>query len=293
MTIRTLVAAAVAAGLFALTAAPAHAAEPEKLWELGGLKWPESALPDPSGETIYVSIVDGEMTAKDGKGGIAKVGADGRMIDSDWVTGLNAPKGLGLVGGTLYAADIDELVAIDVATAKVVKTWPAEGAKFFNDVATGPDGRVYVSDTFTNTIWLLEDDSIKPFLKDDRLNAPNGLLVEGDERLVVAPIGTLAKDGQPGEGAHLVAISLADKSLRDLGDGTPVGNLDGLVSTGPGSYLATDWGKGPLYRISSAGKFETLLTFPPTTADLGYIPGKRMAIIPLSKDGKLVAYRIP
>lgn len=282
---------APAAALALAVAAPA-VAEPEKLWELGGLRWPESALPDPSGETIYVSNVDGQPTAKDGNGVISKVSIDGRMIDPEWAKGLNAPKGLALSGERLYVADIDELVAIDVASAKIVKRWPAEGAKFLNDVVAHPDGRVFTSDTKSNTIWMLQNDVLTPWLKDDALNGPNGLAIEHGDRLVVAPIGRLPKDGDPGAPAHLLAVSLKDKSIRDIGDGQPVGFLDGLVALGAGQYLATDFGQGPIYRISSAGAAETLVTLPPTTADLGYLPDRKIAVAPHSKDGKLIAYRI-
>ncbi|MGA0532982.1 SMP-30/gluconolactonase/LRE family protein [Hansschlegelia sp. KR7-227] len=282
----------LAALLIAAPGGGASAAELEKLWELDGLKWPESAAPDASGETIYVSNVDGDMRAKDGKGAISKVSADGRMIEADWVTGLNAPKGLALAGGTLYVADIDEIVAIDVATAKPTKRWKVEGAVFLNDVATAPDGRVFVSDTMTNTIWLIQGEDVLPWLKHDRLNGPNGLLVE-DDRLVVAPIGTLPKDGDPGQPAHLVTVAFADKTIRDLGDGNPVGFLDGLVALGAGSYLVGDFGRGPIHRVSSSGQVETMATLPASTADMGYVAPKRLLVVPHSSSGKLIGYRVP
>jgi hypothetical protein len=49
---------------------------------------------------IYVSNVDGKPNDKDAKGSIALLSADGKKVNHDWVTGLNAPKGLALVDKT-------------------------------------------------------------------------------------------------------------------------------------------------------------------------------------------------
>lgn len=287
---RSLVLSALAAALAAI-AAPAHAA-PEKLWELSGLREPESVLPDTAAGVLYVSNVVGEFRAKDGVGFISRVSPEGKMIEAEWVAGLNAPKGLGKVGGVLYVADIDELVEIDVASGKIAKRHPAPGAIFLNDVATAPDGRVFVSDTGTNTIWLLENGAFAPWLTTDALKGPNGLLVEGD-RLLVAGIGKLPQGGKDGVPANLIEVPFATKTARNLGDGAPVGYLDGLAALGDGAYLATDYGNGPLYRIAKDGSFETLVTFGPGTADLAYDAATKTAFVPLSKDGKLVAYRLP
>ncbi len=48
----------------------------------------------------------------------------------DWVTGLNAPKGMALVKNTLWVADVDQMVAIDITEGKILKSIPVEGAGF-------------------------------------------------------------------------------------------------------------------------------------------------------------------
>ena len=78
-------------------------AEPVKVWELTGLKAPESALPDPSGEVLYVSNIDGSPVEKDGNGSISKVSPDGKMMEPSWATGLDAPKGMAISGGRWLA----------------------------------------------------------------------------------------------------------------------------------------------------------------------------------------------
>ncbi|RXF74288.1 SMP-30/gluconolactonase/LRE family protein [Hansschlegelia zhihuaiae] len=285
-----LVAASILAGA-AVAAGPA-AAEPQKLWELDGLRQPESALFDASGGVIYVSEVVGDMRAKDGVGAISKVSPDGKMVEADWVTGLDAPKGLALSGGKLYVADIDQLVEIEIASARIVARHPVPGAIFLNDVASDPAGRVFVSDTMTNTIWTLQGGEMKPWLKHDALKGPNGLTVEGDG-MIVAGFGKPPSDGQAAVPGNLVEAPLSGETARDLGDGSPVGALDGLVALGGGKYLATDYLKGPLYLIDAKGSFEVLAELPPGSADLSFDPASRTAFVPLNKAGKLLAFRIP
>jgi hypothetical protein len=49
---------------------------------------------------------------------------------------------------------------------------------------------------------------------------------------------------------------------------------------------------GGFYRIEPSGKAELLLDLNQGSADLGIIPGKKLAIIPMMMDGIVVAYPI-
>ena len=74
--------------------AGAAAAAPEKIWQAEGLDEPESAVLDTSGGVLYVSNVNGDASAADGNGYISKLSLEGEILDKEWLTGLNAPKGL-------------------------------------------------------------------------------------------------------------------------------------------------------------------------------------------------------
>lgn len=265
-------------------------AEPVKVWELTGLKTPESALPDPSGEVLYVSNIDGSPVEKDGNGSISKVSPDGKMMEPSWVTGLDAPKGMAISGGRLYVSDIDKLVEIDLASGKVAARHEAPGAQFLNDVEADAQGRVYVSDMFTDTIWRLENGRLEAWLQDPALLSPNGLYAQGD-KLIVATWGVRQAGGfETSTAGHLVEVSLTDKSVRDMGS-APVGNLDGIELQAE-SYLVTDWMAGGLFRITSDGTAERLLDLPQGSADLAYLEDGKIAVIPMMMDNKLVAYRV-
>jgi len=97
-----------------------------KLWETDTLlKVPESVLFDADNNVLYVSNINGtDGWAKDGNGSIGKIGLDGKIIAVDWVTGLNSPKGLGMYKGKLLAADIDEIVVIDIKKGVIERKVP-------------------------------------------------------------------------------------------------------------------------------------------------------------------------
>src|ERR1700729_1496383 len=96
-----------------------------KIWQTDSvLKEPESGLYSAEDKLLYTSNINGVPDAKDGNGSIGKVGLDGRIIQVDWVTGLNGPKGLGRYGNLLYAADLTEVVVIDIKAAKIVQHIP-------------------------------------------------------------------------------------------------------------------------------------------------------------------------
>jgi sugar lactone lactonase YvrE len=253
---------------------------------------PESALPVPAEGFAYVSNINGEPTAKDGNGFISKISlADGKVLALEWAKGLDAPKGLALVDGKLYAADIDKLAEIDTKTGKVIATYDAPGAQFLNDVAADAQGRVYVSDSGTSTIWRLADGKLEKWMDGPQLKYPNGLLVQGD-KLIVAAWGAAKGEGATSwEPANLLEVSIPDKTVRDLGDGKPVGNLDGLEPLGD-AYLVTDWVAGALFRIDRSGKVDLLLDLDQGSADIGYVPEQKLLLIPMFKNDKLVAYKL-
>lgn len=283
--------------LGALVSTAAVAAEPKKVWETGGLKNPESAVHDPVSDAVYVSNVNGGPVDKDGNGFVSKLGSDGRVVALEWVEGLDAPKGLALVGGRLYAADLDQLVEIDVAKGEVAARHAVPGAKMLNDVTADASGRIYVSDMVGNSVWMLDsgDGGGAPTLlvHDDALDHPNGLLAE-DGRLVVASWGTMDQAAAVKVPGRMRVVDLGTGKVSDLGDPATAlaGNLDGIVPDGKGGHLVTDWVNGGLFHLPADGKPARLLPLKQGSADLGVGPGEGVVMIPMMKDGTVVAYRV-
>jgi sugar lactone lactonase YvrE len=280
----------LAATITILSIAAASAA-PRFLWEVKGLAQPESVVEDPTTGVIYVSNINGAVMQKDGNGFISRLTANGKMLERQWVKGLNAPTGLALHDRTLYAADVDQLIEINAASGGIVERYDAKGAIFLNDVAVDADGVVYASDTPTNTIWRLKDGSFEPWLANDALNGPNGLLVQGD-KLIVASLGKIPSQGQKQEFGGLLSVSLDDQKVSKVGKGDLIGNLDGLEALQPAGYLVTDWAQGALYRVDAKGKADRLIDLNQGSADLTYLPDKKTVLIPMMLDNSLVAYSL-
>jgi hypothetical protein len=90
----------------------------------------------------------------------------------------------------------------------------------------------------------------------------------------------------------LLVVNLEDQTVAPLGNGKPVGNLDGLEPLAPGVYLATDWAAGGLFRIDKKGKANRLIDLNQGSADLTYFPEQGTVLIPMMLDNTLAAYRL-
>jgi SMP-30/Gluconolactonase/LRE-like region len=284
-----LISGVLAGGL--LLAGGALAAEPQQVWQATGLDGPESAVLDSGAGVFYVSNVNGEANAADGNGYISKLSQNGEIQEKEWVTGLNAPKGLALHDGKLYVSDIDELAVIDTASGEITARHKAQGATFLNDVTAHQDGRVFVSDMMQNQIWKLEGDQFEMWLQDEELENPNGLLAEQD-RLVVAAWGKPKEDFSTDVPGHLKAVDYQNKEITSIGPGDPIGNLDGVEPNGQGGYLVTDWFSGGLYDISEDGKAEMVMELNQGSADHEFVEGDNLAVIPMMMDGTVNAYKM-
>jgi hypothetical protein len=257
-------------------------------WEVSeGMDSPESACVD--GDRVYVSQVGGaNPVEKDGNGRIVLLTLDGKLLKKDWITGLNAPKGLRTFGNSLWAADIDEMVEVDIAAGKVARKIKIEGAKFLNDVATGADGTVYVSDMALSRIYSIKDGKVSIFADGEELEYPNGVLVEGDH-LVVGGWGKPEADFSTKVPGRLFKLDLKTKK-KTLITKEPTGNLDGVEADGKGGYIVTDWRAGKVMHVTGAGKVSLLKQFKQGTADHAYLPASRTLILPHMLENKVAAY---
>jgi len=252
---------------------------------------PESVVLDKKRNILYVSNVNGNPNDVDGNGYISQLGLDGKIIAQQWIDGLNGPKGMAIVGDVLYVADINELVAIDLASNKISQRYLAKDAKFLNDVAADQAGNVYVSDMLTNTIYRLSNNTFGSWINDQQLEFPNGLLVEGDN-LILGSWGVMTDGFATTVPGHLKTISIATKAINSLGDATPIGNLDGVESDGEGNYFVTDWMVGKLLHITPAGISTTLLSLTQGSADHTVLADQNLVIIPMMLSGNVIAYEI-
>jgi hypothetical protein len=281
----------------------------EKIWDTPTeLKAPESVIYEPNENVLFVSNVDGPPDRKDKQGFISKVSPlNGSIIELNWVTGLDAPKGMTVINNNnsklLYVSDITDLLEIDINSGKIINRYNAPGSIFLNDVASDNQGHIYVSDTVANIIYRLDTEnlgnssnnntSLQVWLQSPELNGPNGLYVDNtNHKLIVVSFGAFSKPG-----GSIKVVDLQNRTMSSLGkEGTavPIGGLDGIEADTTGRhYYVTDNTAGKLYVVNSNGTgYETLDLQKQGTADLGTILDQNMIIIPMMQGNKLEAYRI-
>jgi sugar lactone lactonase YvrE len=269
---RSVFALFVAIGAFATLLAqappPAQSAatSPKPLWTVStGLAAPESAYYHPQSNSVFVSNINGGVLDRDGNGYITRIAMGGKVIGEKWAEGLNAPKGIRSVGMTISVADIDEVVGFELTAsgARFVSRVKVEGAQFLNDLATSPDGTIYVSDSNQSRIYMVKDGKSSVFVEGaDVGDQPNGLLVDGD-RLILGTIG------RPPAGGRLLAFNLKTKQRTQLTTES-VGGIDGIEPAEKGAYFVTDVIGRRLLHVAVDGKVTTLATFDQGGADFGY-----------------------
>jgi hypothetical protein len=238
----------------------------------------ESVIYDSANDVLYVANINGQPTDKDGNGFIAKLGLDGKIVQAQWVSGMDAPKGMGIYNGKLFVSDINRIHEIDIATGAIANTYVVDSAQFLNDITIDANGKVYVSDSNVGNILVLENGVVSEYLSG--VAGVNGLLSEGTNLQMVSfatgVFNTIDANKQ---------ITLKTDSI-DAGDGIEALAEGGyLVSswTGKVTYVSPDW-KNSLLLDTSAESINA--------ADIEYIADKRLLLVPTFFKNKVVAYEV-
>jgi hypothetical protein len=275
-----------------------HAASlPSELKE--GLQTPESVLYDADQDVYFVSNINGSPTAADNNGYISRLNPDtlqgdlkfiegGHAIDGKNVATLNAPKGLAVMGDTLYVADLTTVRRFDRKTGLPKGEVKIPGSTFLNDLAS--DGEVvYVSDsgmkagaggnldpTGTDAIWAISGDNVKKIASGKDLNRPNGLSV--------------------GNG-HLWAVSFGANELYEIDKGKktnvvkiPKGSLDGLVRLSDGTFLVSSWESNSVFRGAATGPFTEVIKNVTSPADIDYDNKRKRVLVPHFTENRITIH---
>jgi sugar lactone lactonase YvrE len=273
-----------------VAATPAMAADYAQAWKATGFMAPESVSYDAASKSLFVSNINSQnFIEANGKGYISELGLDGSLIKEKFVEGLNAPKGTYVAGGKLYVATVEALVEIDIATAKIANTYKAPGATFFNDVAVGPDGRAFLTETLQGAIYVLENGALSQWLADPQLTGANGIIVDGGT-LLVATLGDVSKGFDKLKPSNVKSVDIATKKITDYGSPAPIGALDGIELM-DGGVMVTDNSGGRLLEVKPDGSTIVLATPGPGAADLEYIPHQHLVVIPMLQSGEVAAYK--
>lgn len=257
-----------------------------------GLSNPESSYYDAESGYIFLSHVNGPGKDKDGNGYVSKVSLRGKVINQHWFTGLHAPKGLRSHDGVLWISDIDTVIAVSIDNGEEITRYEIKDAGFLNDLATDERGNIYVSDMLNSRVYQINDDKVSVFAEGEYLEHPNGLLAVGN-RLYCGGWGTgfNSADFTTKELGRFFYIDM-DTKEKHLVTSEPTGHLDGIEIDGKGGFFLTDWVAGTVMHICARGEVTEIMKYEKGSADLAYLPRKKLLILPHMKDNTLTAFRV-
>lgn len=253
-----------------------------KIWETDTLtSTPESVVFDTKSKALYVACINGAPTATNEKSFISKLDLNGKITQLKVTENLHAVKGLDVLDGKIYVAEIFKLVEIDAKTGKVLQKYEVPNATFLNGVSVDKKNKiVYFTDMRSDRLWKLEKGQLVKVAEGAPLKTPNGVFFENDKLI----IGN-------GDG-KILALDLKTQQYATIAEG--MGGLDGILSDGQKGYFATEW-RGKIWHINPEGKTQLLLDTVDAkmnTADIEYIPSQKTLLVPTFWKNKVIAYKV-
>lgn len=262
---------------------------PPAVTTISSLAGPESALYDPDQDVYFISNINGGLLDRDGNGFISRVDANTLQVDMQWIRGLDGPKGMAILGDSLYVSDVTGVRKFDRRTGAAQALIPLPGATTINDLTS--DGHsVFASDTgvipgpantfkptATDAIWQITNDRAKKIASGTDLEQPNGLdVVDG----------------------HLWVVTFGGDELYRLDGGKktdvtklPNRQLDGLVHLADGSFVVSSWYASAVFR-GKGGSFKPILESITTPADLGYDTKRHLLLVPNSTENHVTIHPV-
>jgi sugar lactone lactonase YvrE len=266
------------------------------------MKTPESVRYDADLDAYFVSNINGNPSQKDGNGFIARVDAANTATVTMLAEGgkngvtLNAPKGMAIVGDTLWVADIDAVRAFNKRTGAPVATIDLRSmkAEFLNDVVVGPDGSVYVTDSgirfdakggmthpgHDQIFKITGRKATVAFASDSALKAPNGIAWDASNgRFILGPFNDKA----------VTTWKAGDSTVTAIGTGP--GGYDGVEVLSDGRILVTSWADSSVQVIAN-GAFRKVIGNVEGPADIGVDTKRNVVAVPRFNAGRVEYFTI-
>lgn len=261
----------------------------EKVGMIEGFSTPEGVLADRSNGTVYVSNVDTTRAGAwdvDGRAFLSRLKPGGevdilRFLESTAKAQLNAPKGMCMLNGKLYVADINRVLQISLGDAPTAKPIELFHAKRLNDVAT--DGKdIYVSDTAGGRVFKLGSSKYA-------------------HKTIKAPA---AVNGITFHKGAMFAVSWALHDVYELHPADPDAaptpfrlarhftNLDGIEVLDDGTFLVSDYKGGKVCSITPDRKSVETLVRVGTPADMGLDRERKLLYVPMFEPDKVAVYKL-
>lgn len=267
-----------------------------------GFMTPESVLHDSIADVYLVSNINGSPLAEDGNGFISRITPDGEVENLRWIDGanptfnLNAPKGMAIRGDTLFVADIDCIRMFHRVTGAHEGVLCLDGVTFLNDVAVGPEGSLFVTDSGfrddgagnlvpsgTDAVYrypLEANRQGSTLARGESLGAPNGIAVGSRGIFVVTfRTGQILRFTASGERTEVLPAS--DRQL------------DGIAFLPGGGFVFSSWGDSAVYHVAEGGAITRIVENVRAPADIGVDTRRGRVLIPLFMDDRVLIRDLP
>lgn len=262
-----------------------------KVGEIEDLHAPESATYDSLQDVFFISNMQGLGSDSDNHGFIVRVSAAGyskmSILAQSGQNGveLNAPKGMAIQGDTLWVADINVLRGFNRTTGAPVTTvdFKSSAAVLLNDVALGPDGALYITDTGIimsekgvihpggDKIFRLQGRSIQTVALSPPIAWPNGITWDKRaKRWLVVTFDPFASE--------LNSFPQGGTARTRLGTG--IGRFDGVEALNDGRILVSAWSDSSIHAFAD-GKDTRIIRGLSQPADIGIDTRRNRVAIPL------------
>jgi len=251
---------------------------------------PESFIVDPDTGTYYISNV--HPGRENNNGYITTLDKELNVLKHKFVEGgrdgvvLNDPKGMAIVGDTLWVADLTVVRAFNKTTGENTANVSLEGfgAIFLNDVAAGPDGVIFVSDTRKNAVFSIattNDNAVSILAEGDKLNSPNGLYWDANEKLLYVACW---------DGGTILTINAEGTIGTFMVKPRQFAHLDGIDRDVDGTFFVSDYQKNVVYRITPDGQVRALPLTLKTPADISLDRANNRLLIPEFEANRITVF---
>jgi len=264
-----------------------------------GFETPESVLHDAEADVYLVSNIAGSPLEKDDNGFISRVSPEGAVEELRWIDGadeavqIDAPKGMMILGDSLYVADIDCVRIFRRASGEPAGDVCFPEATFLNDIAVDGNNVLYVTDMGMRAgaegLEPSGSDAIYRFapsgrrariLEGEELGQPNGL--------AFGPRGGFVVTGGTGE-----IYQITPEGTRNPVLPPAERQLDGIVFTPDEGFLFSNWADSTVYRVAPDGSVTKLVEGVPSPADIGFDEGRGRVMIPVFLQDEVWMREVP
>lgn len=253
-----------------------------------GFDGPEAVRYNPAQDLYFVSNFTGGGNDRDANGFISSVSPEG-MIDSlQFMTGtdehpLHAPRGMYIIGTTLWAADIDGVHGFDTTTGEQTDfvDFTEFEPGFLNDIVAGPDGNLYVTDTGGARFYIIEEGTPSEVM--ELPFSPNGITLDPEsQQLILAPWN---------EVMEFHAYDIESESLTVFDQARIGGNFDGIEFY-QGRLLSASQIDSSLH-VTHDGMDQVIITMPGRPADIGLDTQRNQVAVPYIARNEVDIWQLP